>query len=87
MKTYVVAGHEFPDTVDACCIRNKPDGTPCLKPFTEIEDATDDDVGKPDKPHVPNLTHAELSEIRAEKKRREEQKERAFAAIAELSKR
>jgi hypothetical protein len=85
MKTYVVAGHEFPDTVDAICIRPKSNGDPCNCAWADIEEATEDDVGQPEKAHVPNLTHNELNEIRAEKKRREEQRERAYTAIMELS--
>ena len=87
MKTYTVAGHEFPDCIDAYCQRLKPNGDPCLKAWADIENATVDDVGKPDIPHVPNLTSAELTEIIEEKKRRDEQRERAYSAIMGLSKR
>lgn len=85
MKTYIVAGHEFPDTVDAVCMRPKADGSPCLRPWADLEAATEDAIGQPELPHVPNLTHAEWNEIQAEKKRREEQKERAWAATMDIA--
>lgn len=87
VKTYEVAGHTFPDTVDAVCIKPKPDGSPCLRPWADLDAATRDAIGQPELPHVPNLTLNEWDEIQAEKQRRAEQRERAYAAIMDLSKR
>ena len=85
MKTYIVAGHELPDTVDAVCIKPKPDGSPCLRTWADLEAATIDDVGQPELPHVPNLTHNEFQEIQVEKKRRADQRERAWAATVDVA--
>lgn len=85
MKTYIVAGHEFPDTVDAVCMKPKPDGSPCMCRWDDCDAATEDDIGKPGVSHVPNLTHNEWNEIQEEKKRRAEQRERAWAATVDIA--
>lgn len=84
MKTYIIAGHEFPDTVDAVCIKPKPDGSPCNRTWADLEAATEDAIGQPELSHVPNLTLNEWDEIQAEKQRRAEQRERAYAATIDL---
>jgi hypothetical protein len=76
-STYVVAGHAFDDVVDAIC--------PCGRAWSEIEDCTEADVGLPDRAHVGNLNMAELTQIRQEKARRAEKKERAWNAVCGIA--
>ena len=80
MKTFVVAGHEFEDRIDAVCIRKLHNGTECGKPWWFVAEAKDTDVGQPDKAHEPNLTINELNEIRERVKLVDEMKERAWNA-------
>lgn len=84
MKTYEVAGHEFPDTVDAVCQRTLPNGQQCCRTWAEIEHTTREQVNDDGIAHISQLTLGEFDEIQAEKKRRAEQRERAWAAIADI---
>ncbi len=68
----LIAGHEFEGVAsDRRCIRKLLSGDVCGKFWDNVKTATNDDIGKPDKAHEPNLTQGEVVIIKAEVEREE----------------